>query len=695
MKDSRVEQLLNRSPKEPPPKDPQKKTALDWIVNRNLQDDPTNQSEIQRICRLPISEPLTDDEIEAVNQMYVKGDALASGFRLQKVQAEAIQTFAELGTVFGPIEVGGGKTLICLRCISLAFEKGTVQRAVLFVPPNVCAQLVEHDIGWARKRVPLGLSFHVLAGKSPARRRAMVGGRKGCWIMPYSLLQAEDAWTLLEELRPDLLFFDEAHNIKNKRAARTSRILSYWRKYRPAVSALSGTMTRKSLKDYAHILLMCLGQKSPLPTDMSIVEGWANVLDSAQAQHEYHDKTTSAGPLRPLINWSNHHFPLSPLSFDVPGFRRAYQNRLLTAPGVVSSPADALGTSLVIENRKVDGAGDELKRLTKQLLDLWVTPDGDEIEHAMLVWKWRTELTAGFYHRHFWPTAEQLSIHRKITVDQAADFIARSQSHHKKLQEYHRELRKWFKNNPSVPHMDSPMLVGKEMSKNQDTRVGRVLYTAWRQAKDAEFPEMVEREKAPVRVDDYKIKAAVEWADKNTRSDGIIWYFNQEIGVWVTEELKKKGIPCIHCPAGKDVDIFLTKPDVADRCRGHFLVASLKAHGTGKNLQFLHDQLFLQLPWTEDQAQQTIGRTHRTGQLADVVNVTTLVSNDTDELQLAAILNDSMYVFETSASRRKVLIATWNPMPSVFGSSVLIRAGIQAKVLTARQQQMLGERFSR
>ena len=689
--DSRVQRLLSRPPA-PPTEAP--RSALDLLSGRALQSDPATQSEIQRICRLPIAVPLNDEEIDAVNKLHIRGEAQQQGFRLQKVQAEALQCFAEIGSLFGPIEVGGGKTLIALRCIAMAFERNTAQRVVLFVPPNVCTQLVEHDISWARKRVPLGVSFHVLHGKNPKQRRSMVGGRRGCWIMPYSLLQAADAWDLLEEIRPDMLFFDEAHNIKNLRTARTGRILSYWRKYRPSVSALSGTMTRKSLRDYAHILLMCLGPRSPLPMDMEQVDGWANVLDSDQAHYDQHSETTGAGVLRPLIVWSNKHFPKSSLMFDVPGFRRAFQNRLLTAPGVISSPADSLGTSLIIDNRAAPAPGEELKKLTKQLLDLWISPDGDEIEHAMHVWKCRAELTAGFYHQHYWPTPEEIAAKRNVSPEVAKDWIERSQKHHRVLQDYHKVLRRWFNDNPNRPGLDTPMLVGREMSRSGMQRVGKALFEAWRAAKDLEFDEMVEREPRPIRVDDYKIRMGVDWADKNVRSDGILWYFNQEIGLWLTEALKARGVPTIHCPAGQAVNAFLTSPDVAKRCEGHFLVMSIKAHGTGKNLQFMKDQLFVQLPETEEQAQQTIGRTHRTGQQADEVTVATLISNETDELQLAGILNDGMYVYETMNSQRKVLIGTWTRMPSLFTSAMLRRAGLQAQVLTAKQQQMLGERFS-
>lgn len=688
-----------RSKREPEPAPPPSamafQTPMDFIVARKLSEDPESVSDIQRICRLPISSPLTPLELEAISSEHVKPEQYEQGFRLKPVQAEALQSFAERGTLFGSIEVGGGKTLIALRCISLAFEMDLCQRAILLVPPNVYSQLIDHDIGWARKRVQLGVTFHLLGGKSPEARRTLAQARRGCWIMPYSLLSAKDASEILELIKPDLIFADEAHNLKNRKtSARTRRLLAYWKKHRPRFAATSGTITAKSLRDYAHLVMMSLGQGSPLPMDLEKVDEWAAVLDSEQAQEAHHSRSTNSGPLRPLINWSNVNFPSTPLTFDVQGFRRAYQFRLLTTPGVISSPPDSLGTSLVIENRR-DGLvpNEELLRLTRQLNDTWTTPDGDELEHAMQVWKWKMELTAGFYSSLKWPSKETLAKRKGISEQHADELISKSIEHHKAKQLYHRELRAWFASRPHKAGLDTPMLVGSDMARHGAKNVGDHLYGVWMNARALDFEERIDRDSTPVRICDYKVQEAVRWA--KGREDGIIWFWNQAIGVWITEALKAAGIPVIHCPAGKEANEFLTKPDADIRCKGKFLVCSIEGHGTGKNLQFMVDQLMVQLPHTEQSAQQTIGRTHRTGQKADVVEVTTLICNEADEMGFAAILNDAMYVSETMGSSRKVLVASYNPIPTIYASSMLQRAGIQARLLNARQQQMLGDKFSR
>lgn len=584
-------------------------------------------------------------------------------------------------------------TAIALRCLAIAFENG-VQRAALFVPSQVHTQLVEHDISWARKRMPLGYTVYPLGGLSPQKRMAMAGGRRGVWIVPYSLLSARDASELLERIRPELMIFDEAHLLKNRTAARTKRILSYCKEHHPRVSALSGTMSSKSIKDFAHLITQALGENAPVPKDAQVVSDWASTIDSEQAAEGHYQARTNTGPLRPLINWSNKNFPKTPLDFTVQGFRHAFRNRLLTTPGVVSSPPDSLGTSLYIENVAVKSPTPRLQELQDQLEELWLTPSGDEIEFAMQKWKWATELSAGIYNDLVWPDAGQVAERRRVAPGQAEDWLKRSKDHHKMQQAYHKELRGWFQSHAHKPGLDTPMLVGASMARYGDRDVGSKLYTAWLTMKNLEFDEMVERDSIPVRVCDYKMQATIRIMKASEAGEGIVFYHHQTAGKWLVELAEAAGVPVVHCPAGKAANDFLTSEGAERRCRGKWLICSISAHGTGKNLQFLSDQIYLQIPHNEMMAQQSIGRTHRQGQKADSVTCTTLISNKQDELILASLLNDSIYMLETSGDSRKLLLATWNPMPTTYGTHQLQRAGLQSKILTAKQQLMLTERFS-
>jgi hypothetical protein len=669
--------------------------ALDFVAARRIANgSPAAASDIERICAIPLQQPLTDEEYEAVNAFEVKPEAAANGFKLQRGQAEALYAFRDTKGLFAPLRVGAGKTLVSLRVVGIAFEQG-IHRAALFVPPQVHSQLVDYDIQWARRRVSLGCTFFALGGKSKSHRAAIAGGRRGCYIFPYSLLSASDASELLEKIRPELMVFDEAHMLKHRTSARTKRVWAYWKKYRPRVVTLSGTMTGKSLREFAHLLTMSLREGAPVPIDTGPVNEWANVIDSSQAGDAptwKQERGTSAGPLRPLINWSRENFPRIEVDFTTQGFRNAFQNRLTTTPGVVSSPGDQIGTSLLFSNTRLDHmkaeGGAEMERLLNDLERTWLSPDGDEIEHAMIIWKWKNELTAGIYNSLTWPTKEDAE-RRHIPWE----IVERSIEYHEYRQLYHKTLRQWFTRHPHKAGLDTPFLIGQSMSKDEDKHVGRELYTAWLAMKQADFEGRIERDSNPVRVCSYKVDEAVRWMQTHPDKKGIVWFYHQDVGRWIYEKAQAAGIEnAVYCPAGKAANEMLADPQRAD---GKFLIASVTAHGTGKNLQFLTDQLFVQMPVSESRLEQAVGRTHRKGQAADVVTCHTLISNAIDEMALAACLNDATYVFEATGEDRKLLIASWDPVPTVYASEVLVRAGIQAKRLTARQQMMLQEKYAK
>lgn len=637
----------------------------------------------EQFChRHQVPDPLATSDLRWVKCASVSDEGVHEVF---DASVDADHNFVANGIVIH-------NTLVSLRIVGIAFEQG-IHRAAIFVPPQVHAQLVDHDIAWARRRVNLGLTFFGLGNKTREKRAALAGGRRGCWIFPYSLLSAQDASELLEKIRPELMIFDEAHMLKHRTSARTKRIWSYWKKYRPQVVTLSGTMTGKSLREFAHLLTMSLREGAPVPMDAGTVNEWANVIDSDQAGDAptwRAERGTSAGPLRPLINWCRENFPQIKVDFTTQGFRNAFQNRLVTTPGVVSSPADELGTSLLFENTKLNHmaspGGAEMQRLLDDLDRTWLSPDGDEIEHAMVIWKWKNEITSGIYNSLTWPTRDAAA-KRGISIE----ILERSMEYHALRQHYHKTLRQWFANRPHRIGMDTPFLVGRDMAAHGAENVGRELYEAWNEMRAADFEGRIERDSRPVRVCDYKVREAVRMMQERSEKKGIVWFYHQEIGRWISELAEEAGIGnAVYCPAGKEANEFLADPKRAD---DNYLICSLSAHGTGKNLQFVTDQIFVQLPISEQRMEQAVGRTHRRGQRADLVTCHTMISNTIDEMALAAHLNDATYVFETTGESRKLLSASWNPVPTVYASDVLVRAGIQAKRLNARQQMLLKEKY--
>lgn len=601
-------------------------------------------------------------------------------------------------------------TLLTLACFNHAYAKG-IRRGVLFVPPNVLGQLVRTDIAFARAKVGINFPYFVLGGRDKKERRAMAASkRNGLYILPYSLLSTADASDNLHDIRPEIIIADEAHNLRHVGSARTKRVMSFIEQYHPEFVILSGTITKKSIKDYAHLIKPALKKNSPLPLSAHIANDWAALIDAKASTGDYTPPPAGTGPLLPLVQWARRNFPEPDPNHpiyteDVFGFRRAFQARLTTAPGVVSAGDTDIGVSLVIcprpvENYKETPGFDKLEYLADQVQEMWLTPNGDELNHQLEIYKWLKELYGGgFYNQLTWPTPEAYAAKHKKTVDEATDLLEKAKTQHKWHNEYNKKLHKWLETK-SKPNLDTPWLVGMDMVRNKQVNVGHELYEAWKVQKDLWFEGIPERDKLAVRVCSYKIDAMVKWVlgqQQEFKGRGaIIWVDHIEVGLWATEALQAAGVEAVHCPAGNRYNELICS--IGDPNRDgkgdKVVVASYHAHGTGKNLQVFEHQYFLEWPRDAGDAEQTIGRTHRSGQQADelyvYLNPTTLF----DEMCFAACINDSLYMHQSTGDRKKLIYAAYDPQPPrMFPPAALRQKGIDAMELDARHRQMMVDKF--
>lgn len=661
--------------------------ALEWkqaLASADFMRD-AKMAEVLRICAMPIVFGMEDEELEEFSYKHVLGPAYENNFRLLPTQANSLKAYHHVGGLLAPVGVGLGKTLLSLMIAQHAYEHEDEKIILLLVPPQVVPQLM-NDLKWARVRVRLTVPIYSFYQQNVKRRRNMAHSRwPGLYIMPYSLASARDCSDIMEMLRPGLIVADEAHNLSRKNAARTKRIMRYITKDNPdcRLAGMSGTITDKSILDYYHLAKVALRQWNPLPNETHQANEWAMLLDSIAPTSQ------RAGPLLPLCQWAAKNFPREDISETREGFRRAYKLRLNTSPGVVASEDQGIKTSLVLHNEKVKLPDtQEAKRLIElidQVVDEWMTPNGDEIEHAIHQWKWLNELTVGFYNQLIWPTPEKIAEKQGVSLDEARDRLARAQHHHEAHQDYAKLLRDFLQSR-SKPGLDTPFLVGGDMAQHGAKNVTPDLYAAWTEMKSREFEGMPERESHAVRICDYKVRRALEWS-LQVKDGCILWVYHQEIGRWLYEMLAEIQAPVLYAPAGADTEII----DPANRDK--IVVASMVAHGTGKNLQHFHEQYFVQWPRSAKLAEQVIGRTHRTGQEADELTVWTNCSRVFDDLNRAACINDALYIHQTTGNRQKLIYGTYDPIPPIFPPEVLREKGLDAKMLNAEQRRMIEEKF--
>lgn len=669
-----LDRLLNRAPPAAPIRQVPAQTPMEQIDSLGARRNPLAAAQVQeeldldpqgdqldpeewkRILGLPVRTPATEADIDPESMRRVDARAYDAGFRLRVKQADALREFDAAGGLLAQVNVGGGKTLLSVSLADRGIRRGA-RRALILVPAQVYQQLVRTDLPFLRARLPLGCAFVGLGGTTPARRWEILERHRGqrgiTFVMPYSLLSRPDARKVLEEINPQIVVADEAHYLKDRHSARTKRFLDFMRE-RPEClfCAMSGTLTSKSLSDYHHLAVLALRDKAPVPKGATQGALWAQFLDSNSLA-----TAEKAKALQPLRTWAHKHTGLQ-TPYTIDGFRESYRARLESAPGcVLSRKPDDLETSLIFDVVECELPPESpVQEHLKNLEQLWQSPTGEELAHAIHLYKWRYELTAGFYYALLWPEPKN-DAHREL--------IDRAKEHHFYQQEYHKQLRD-FLNTTSLPGLDTPMLVGGAIARREKL-VPQSLAAAWRAMKEREFEGMPERVQHPVRLDDYKVRKAVEWG--LGKGCGIIWVHHQELVHWICEAAPA----FVPARAG---DLAIMDPKNKDKV----FVASMSAHGTGKNLQHFSHQIFVQWPRPANHAEQVIGRTHRPGQEADEMTVELLMGIDFDHQLFCATLADALYIELTTGAQQKILYGSYATPPKIYEPRLLDKLGFQGSL---------------
>ena len=697
-------QLHRRAAATPAPVSPASLSPVKSLTRMQQKAEDNIASEVRRIVALPIQEPLTKEEIDMISWKYLASDFYNASpkHRLFREQAAAIAAYYDFDGAFLPIAVGGGKTLTSLMIANEAFQKGK-HKILLIVPSPVLIQLVEHDLQQYRKWLrDFNLHVHVLAGHTPNYRRLLAkSNKKGLYVATYSMMSSKDASEILEDIEPTCIICDEAHNVSGARnSARAKRFREYVNKHNPEIICLSGTITRKSPADYHYLARAALKNNNFLPNAPVIAEAWSALIDSqASNMSDYrNDNRPKTGPIMPLVNWAQQNFPNEQFEHGLMGFRKAYKKRLETCPGVVTSVNGAAWASQLFDNNAVPNfekceGQNAVERLIAKITNEWLTPNGDEIEHAMHIWKWRYEIEgAGFYNELFWPTEEKLAERKGITIPEAKILLERSQEFHTLHQDYAKQLRQWIQSHAKAG-LDTPHLIGLDMHNHGGKNVGELLYTYWGLMKAADFDGRIERDGRAVRVCDYKIRACVEWVKQfkaENKGEGLlIWVYHQEVGRWIMEALIEAGIDALYCPAGKVADRAIIAPEN----RRRVTVASLGSKSTGLNLQHFGHSYYLQWPRDAILAEQSLGRTNRAGQERDEVHATTCHTTEFDMITFGATLNDAAYIHQTIGNKQLLIYGTYTFKPTVVPYAVLRQWGTEARYLDKEGQELLKERF--
>ena len=524
-------------------------------------------------------------------------------FTLRPEQNAALWQLERWGGLIAEITMGGGKGLVCMAAPYLLRLFGhKVERPLLVVPANL------EGTYW-RERAKFEKHFW-LCGKLR--------------VVSYETLSIRQKY--LDEYQPDLILFDEADKLRNPKSARGRRLFTYLHEHSECrVAFLSGTFTRRSIKEYAHLVGYALRQYSFVPQRKSDIASWSEVMDDAAIPD-----AMQLSQFRSILPVG---YQQSTDAENKRSVQRWYRGRRSTAPGsVVSHGEDGVGASLLFEEITVQTPA-VVKDAIMSLEATWTKPDGDEQESALAVWNTTRQLSVGMYYLWDWP------------IDPRTGAYIKDKEWLEKRSRWHRAIRKTLE--LERKGLDSPMQIARFVDRPGGAEeLPDVAYalTDWRTVSHRDPPPT-----KVVWLHPFLLDAAIEWilARMKEGSNGIVWFRHRAVGV----ALRARGLP-VFMDSGQDFDM-----------SEKFCAASIAQHGRGKNLQETHsNNLLLEIPGTHDEAEQLFARTHRPGQQESEVVVAYFAHTEPIKYLLSSLWSQAIYVEATTGKATKTRRGTWvNP----------------------------------
>lgn len=564
-------------------------------IPRRKQEE-LNSARSIALCRL-----MTSRLSKNIENCQCKNLGLKCIKTLKPIQALALYEAHLNSGLFGSIGVGSGKTALGILTPLVIPDCRT---CVLLIPPTLKDQL-------RREYETLEQHFFVPSIVMDGFNR-IVPGSPVIRVVPYSMFSRAQSTDYLINLQPDLIIADECHRLKNKQAASTSRVVRYFAKFPDTrFCCWSGTITNKSIKDYAHLLAFVLRERSPLPLNFGVLEEWSLAIDPS-------DNPNEAGSLQAFCEKGE-------------TVQQGYYKRLVETHGVVATKAGSIGASLQILEQHIKETPKEVLQKIKDLKQTWTRPDGEELVSALDVARVSSELATGFFYRWIFPKNEPVKL-----IDEW--FETR--------QLWNKELREKLKH--KTEHLDSPLLCENAASRFASGYKGPLpvwdseYYRQWQEIKSKVYHET-----EAVWVSDFLIHEVIKWMNKHK---GLVWYVHDAFGSKLCTQIG-------HVKHGGGIH---ADQKIREEKGDKSIILSVSAHGTGRDgLQYLFDtQLLTSNPTSGQVWEQLLGRLHRQGQPSD--EITTYVFRHTEDSKEALdnALRQSEYIQATTGNEQKLLIAS-------------------------------------
>ena len=571
--------------------------------------------EFQRIRALPRRDPdwTPEKEAEAIELLTDYFKIPGGKMTLKSVQARALCEASDTDTLVGEIGAGMGK----FGLSALLFTLWNAKRGLLLVPAHLRQQTIDEWAKWSKhwRLLPL-YDLDAGAVSGPHVR-----------VLSYQSLSTVRFASFLDEFQPDVVIGDEAHYLARMKSARSKRLFRSLKATRKAQGwaavkfvPLSGTFRRKSIKECAHIYEAALGVKSPLPTHYPTLEQWSFAIDEGVRE----DARIQPGALNDFCT-------VAQRAEGLDGVRRGVRDRILSSHGIIATSDSGIATSLVLQARHIEVPQEVVEALTRIRREQ-VLPTGETFDPGVVAWAHAREMGCGFSYRYVPVPPEDWKKARKGW----GDFV-----------------RSAMDRPPYGMNLDSPLTVWNAVVAGRFGDPEAIEeWTKWRDLRRSFTPNPI-----PYWVDDFIVKDAEDYALKN---NAIVWvghasaFTKSESTGLVTEvdedEIGNKFKRIPYFGAGKAGEGIRTYKGPC--------VASIRAHGTGKNLQHWSRALVMSLPSSGAALEQLLARLHREGQRADEVLFEFYCHTREMYQALVTARKDARYMNALNGNPQRVLYST-------------------------------------
>lgn len=430
-------------------------------------------------------------------------------------------------------------------------------------------------------------------------------------VVSAELISSVKRSNLLNKLAPKLIVIDEAHTFANPTAARSKRLLNYMI-HNPdtRLVAMSGTLDQGDIERIEMIAELVFREGSFLPLDRGALKRWGSVLNEGSEPAD-----TDVQLVTPLLEWAAAQAePPATFGSVQDRLRWAYKIRRITTPGYVATSDSVVKTGLEIVYWKPP-APMSIQTALGVLRDKWELPDGSQIVDALE------------YHRH----ASTLAMGFYATID----YGEQPEEWLEARREWSRAVNRQINYIRGYPNLDSPARVARAAECGIAHPDVNKAYEAWAAVRDS-----VEPSRAVTWLDTSVVEAAARYVQEQGR--GILWYSSKAVEAQLRRFMPTFGAGTQEPPS--NVPVF---------------AASIRSHGTGKNLQAWDWQLVLEPPSNALTWEQLIARTHREGQRSDTVSVEIAAHAWPLRARIYAALRSAKHAETVGTQRQRLLLATW------------------------------------